>query len=255
MKRHYVLGMLIAWCIAPISASAVEPGFYLGVEAGQSRARIGMGDSVVASLGAVTGTSSDERDTTLGLYVGYTLSNHFAIEFSYADLGESAYTIERETDLVLPPIPTIPSFRPNPGTLPPFFTDVPGSGVITGPVFIVPEREETTIDSQSFALTLVGRYALTERVSFIGRAGLSAHLLDANLRFWFDGQEGAVRIGDLDESAAGGLVGIGVEWDFHSSWHLRVQAQRHFMLEDASFINNVERGDVTTLTGGIGYRF
>lgn len=255
-RRHYVLGLLITGCAAPVSASAVEQGFYLGIEAGQSRTQIGMGESVIAFPGVVTSTTNDERDTTLGFYVGYTLSNHFAIELSYADLGESVYTVEREIDFGFTPTPT-PSFRPpEPGTLPPFFTGTPGANFLNPSVaFIVPERQLTSVDSQSFSLSILGRYPLTERLAFMGRAGLSAHRLDADLRAWFDGEEAIVRAGDLDESAAAGLVGAGIEWDFHPNWHVRLQAQRHFMLEDAELINNVERGGVTTFTSGIAYRF
>src|SRR5690606_8867295 len=106
--RHYVLAILIAIYFAAASASADERGFYLGIEAGQSRAQIDMGENAFALQGIVTSTSSDERDTTLGFYVGYTVSNHFAIEFSYANLGESVYTVERDVDLLFPPVPSIP---------------------------------------------------------------------------------------------------------------------------------------------------
>ncbi len=96
---------------------------------------------------------------------------------------------------------------------------------------------------------------MTETVFFTGRAGLAAHLLEADLRFWFSENELALINGAFDQSSAAALVGVGLEWDFHSSWHARLQVQQHFMLEDEEFPNNASRGDVRLFTAGIGYRF
>jgi hypothetical protein len=246
MKRHHVLA-LISVCFISFGTYAAEPGFYLGVEGGRSRADV-ESETIALMPGTLIDERVDESDRTFGLYLGYSFSRHFAIELAYSDLGETRLTAERDVDLGFPVPGVIPDLgnavlvpRPPVGTL--------------NPVFVIPELQETTIDSKSFTLSLVGRYPLAETVSFMGRAGLSAHLLDADYRVWFDDREAIVRVGDLDESAGAALVGAGIEWDFHPNWHVRLQAQRHFMLDDASFISNVKRGDVTTFTVGTAYQF
>lgn len=88
-----------------------------------------------------------------------------------------------------------------------------------------------------------------------GRAGLAAHVLETDLRFWFQEDEVIAIGGAFEQSSGAALLGAGVEWDFHPNWHARLQIQQHFMLEDEGFPSNVSRGDVTTFTGGIGYRF
>ena len=58
-----------------------DVGFYVGVEAGQGRTQLGMeNDDVVFLQGTLVDTSSDERDSTLGLYGGYQFAKYFAVE-------------------------------------------------------------------------------------------------------------------------------------------------------------------------------
>ena len=229
MEHRLVLGLLALSCAAPALAAEAEKGFYLGVEFGQSHSDIGQGNAMVGQLGTLIGTSSDENDSAFGAYFGYAVSQHFSIELSYANLGEVRYLEEREV-----PLPTLP---------------------LPSPRVVVPERQQTVIEGESISLTLTGRFPMTETVFFIGRAGLAAHLLEADLRFWFQENELAVINGAFDESSAAALLGVGLEWNFHSSWHARLQVQQHFMLEDEEFPSNVSRGDVTLYTAGIGYRF
>lgn len=235
MEGRFVLGLLALSCAVPSLAAEADKGFYLGVEFGQSRSDVGLGDALVGQLGTLIGTSSDKNASAYGAYFGYAVSRHFSIELSYSNLGEVWYLEEREVTLPTVPLP-----------MPPFGG---GSAVV------VPERQQTVIDSESISLTLIGRFPMTETVFLTGRAGLAAHLLEADLRFWFSGNQFARISGAFDESSAAALVGVGLEWDFHSSWHARLQVQQHLMLEDEEFPNNVSRGDVTLLSAGLGYRF
>jgi hypothetical protein len=57
-----------------------------------------------------------------------------------------------------------------------------------------------------------------------------------------------------DASAGMGVLGLGVDWNFHPRWSLRLQAQHHFALEDEQ-VALAERRDVSLFTAGIGYRF
>ncbi len=234
MRRHLVL--LISLCGASAIAEAADRGFYLGIEVGQSRSDVGMGDALVFQRGTLIGTSSDETDSAYGAYFGYALTKHFAIELSYSDLGEVRYTEVRD---VPPPLPFPP---------PAFGAPVSGTALI-------PERQETTIDSESFSLALIGRYPFTDTLFFIGRAGLAAHVLEGDLRVWFREDEITVIGGAFEQSSGAALLGAGLEWDFHANWHARLHIQQHFMLEDEEFASNVARGDVTVYTAGLGYRF
>ena len=229
MRRDVAVGLLIVLCAA--SPSTETQGFYFGVEVGQSHLDVGMGDGVVVQRGILTGTSRDEKDSAYGAYLGYAITKHFGIEVSYSDLGETRYTEERDVPPPLLPQPL-------------------GSGVV-----LLPERQETTIESESFSLSLIGRYPLTETLFFSGRAGLAAHVLKDDLRFWFRGEEVTVIGGDFEQSSGAALLGAAIEWDFHPNWNARLQIQQHFMLEDEKFPSSVERGDVTVYAAGIGYRF
>lgn len=234
MKRHLASGLLVLLCAAPAVAESADHGFYLGVEIGQSSSDVGPGGAFVVQRGTLTGTSTDGEDSAYGAYLGYAVSRHFSVELSYADLGEVRYTEERDVPPPAFPVPT-----------PPF----------VGGVTVIPEREETTIASESLSLAVIGRYALTETLSLTGRAGLAVHRLKGDLRFWFREDEVTVINGAFEQSGGAALLGAGLEWDFHPRWHARLQIQQHFMLEDEELRSNVARGDVATYTAGVGYRF
>src|SRR5690606_9854084 len=123
------------------------------IRAGPHRARK---ESPVITRGTITGTSRDEDDRAFGVYVGYAITPRFGIELGYADLGETRYTEDRDV-----PSPTLP--------FPPPFDDVFFRDAI------VPEREQTTIESESLSLSLIGRYPLTEALFVVGRAGITVH--------------------------------------------------------------------------------
>jgi opacity protein-like surface antigen len=201
-------------------------------------------------------TSSDEKDSTLGLYGGYTFAKHFAIELSYTDLGESSFTTVRDIELGLPfpfPFPATPApapvfaFRPyNPQT--PFYS------VVAAGTAAFRSQQTMTFDSEALALTLLGRYELGRGFSVLGRAGIAVHRIKTDIEVSTNGLPSIV-VGGVDESSAGAAVlGVGGEWSFHANWAVRLQAQRHFLLEEED-INLVERGDVTMMTAGIEYRF
>lgn len=233
MQNHIALAVLVTLCAAPASAESADSGFYLGVEVGQSSSDLSTGGAFAVQRGTLTGASSDEEDSAYGAYFGYAVSKHFAIELSYSSLGKARYTEERDV-----PPPTLP------------FPTPPFAGVV-----VIPERQETTLDSESLSLAVIGRYALTETLSLTGRAGLAVHRLKGDLRFWFDEDEVTVINGAFEQSSGAALLGAGLEWDFHPRWHARLQIQQHFMLEDEELRSNVARGDVATYTAGVGYRF
>lgn len=235
MRTRWILGLLVSLCASPAIAESPAGPFYLGVEFGQGRTELGKNPPVI-TRGTITGTSRDEDDRAFGVYVGYAITPRFGIELAYTDLGETRYTEDRDV-----PSPTLP--------FPPPFDDVFFRDAI------VPEREQTTIESESLSLSLIGRYPLTEALFVVGRAGITVHRSETNIRFWFNENETTVINGASENSDGAVNLGIGIEWDFHRHWHARLQLQRNFALEDEEFIAQVVRGDVTLLTAGVGYRF
>jgi opacity protein-like surface antigen len=257
MKKHLVIAALLASTFVSASVSA-DVGFYVGLEGGQGRTQLDReNDDFIRTNGIVLDTSSDREDSTLGLYGGYTFAKHFAIELSYTDLGETSFTTLEDTQLGLP----FPAFLPSPSTS--FSPRSPPVATIGTPVFgdlaafraiFLRTQQRTTFDSEALTLALLGRYEVGGGFSVFGRAGIAMHRIETDVQFWVNGMPARV-IGGKDESSAGAAVlGVGGEWSFHPNWALRLQAQRHFLLEEEE-VHLIERGDVTAITAGIEYRF
>jgi opacity protein-like surface antigen len=86
----------IAALVAPPVFAAEISGFYLGADAGVTRAdtRKNNFDQVV---GVPTEVSTlDDRDTTYGITAGYRVDSWLAVEASYLDLGQVKYELTQE---------------------------------------------------------------------------------------------------------------------------------------------------------------
>jgi hypothetical protein len=256
MRRHLGIAVLFGSFLLATSAMA-NPGFYVGLEGGQSRTELGTeNDDFVLTNGILLDTSSDRKDSAVGIYGGYTFAEHLAIELSYTDLGETSFTTVRDIDLGFPfpfpfPFPPLPSFNPLPpaGLIAPVF-----AGFTSVSAIFVRQQQRTTFDSEALTLALRGRYEFGGGFAVFGRAGIAMHRIETNVQIWTNGLPSIV-IGGRDDSTAGAAVlGIGGEWSFHPDWALKLQAQRHFVPEEEE-VNLIERGDVTLITAGIEYRF
>lgn len=226
MKARHVFASLLLTCSAPLYAdTAANVGFYVGIEGGQSRSDLNPSDETLVR-GTLVDSSRDRSDATFGLYGGYGFAKHCAIELVYAHLGEASYMSVRD----------VPDFP------------VPGFPVL--PI----EQQQTTVESESWSLSLLGRYELAASLSLIGRAGVAIHSIESDIRVWIDDEPIRVIGGSDDGSAGMAVLGLGAEWSFHPRWNARLQVQRHFALEDEQ-IDFVERGDVSLFTAAIGYRF
>jgi opacity protein-like surface antigen len=252
MKKQLVVVALLASSLVSAVVSA-DVGFYVGLDGGQGRTHLRRdSNDFVLSNEIVLDTSSDREDSTLGIYAGYTFAKHFGIELSYTDLGESSITTLADIEpfpLFLP----LPSF--NPRTPPAAGTTASVFGGIAAyQAIFLRTQQKMTFDSEALTLALLGRYEFSRGFSVFGRAGLAIHRIETKLQIWTNDLPSRV-IGGEDESSAGaGVLGLGGEWSFHPNWALRLQAQRHFLLEEEE-VNLIERGDVTGITAGIEYRF
>jgi hypothetical protein len=242
MNKHYVASALLLACAALSLPAAADVGFYVGLEAGQGRTELGQtNNGFVFPSGVLLDTSSDRDDQTFGLYGGYRFTEHFGVELAYADLGEVSFTSLHEVPVF---------FAAGPGT---YYGPVFNGG-FNAVVATSLQQQTTVFESKALSMALMGRYELGAGVSVIGRAGLAVHRMETSLRFTLNGEPIRV-IGGSDKASAGaGVLGVGVDWSFHPNWAVRIQAQRHLLLEEEE-VAGVDRGDVTTFSGGIEYRF
>src|SRR3970040_1612712 len=95
LKTSGTLGLAILAVLASSNALAAEPGFYGGINVGQSMATID-DERITSNLlsQGFTGVSiaDDDRDVGFKIFGGYQINRHFAIEGGYVNLGEFGYT-------------------------------------------------------------------------------------------------------------------------------------------------------------------
>lgn len=95
-KALRVLSLVGCAVMSSQLAVAADKGWYAGVSAGRSKAKIDNGkiNKVLRSAGFATATTTarDERDTGYKLYGGYQINKNFALEGGYFDLGRFGFT-------------------------------------------------------------------------------------------------------------------------------------------------------------------
>jgi opacity protein-like surface antigen len=251
MKKHSSAAALLLGCTFLSCSAIADVGFYVGLEAGQGRTQLGEeNDDPVFSQGVRLDQSSDRKDTTFGLYGGYAFTNHFAIELAYADLGETSFTTVQNITFPFPQFP-FPLGAPFASLRTP---GAPLAGIVATVAAPPIETRTITLDSEALSLAIVGRYELGAGFALLGRGGLAVRRTESSLDVSFGAIPVRVIGGEDKASSGAAVLGLGGEWSFHSNWAARLQAQRHFMLEEED-IYPVEVGDVTTVTAGIEYRF
>jgi OOP family OmpA-OmpF porin len=176
----------LAMVLSPFAA-ADDYGWYGGISAGQSRARI---DDARITSGLLSGGLSttsiadDNRDTGYKLFGGYRFSRNFALEGGYFDLGKFGFTA----------------------------TTVP-AGTLTG-----------NIKLKGLNLDAVGILPLSERFSVLGRVGLA--YADARDQFAGTGAV-TVLNPNPTKRETNYKYGLGLQYDFNRSLALRVEAERY----------------------------
>jgi OOP family OmpA-OmpF porin len=166
---------------------ADDKGWYSGINAGESRAKI---DDARISSGLLTGgftsakISDDNRDLGYKIFGGYRINRNFALEGGYFDLGKFGFTAD-----------TIP-----PGTL------------------------NGTMKVRGVNLDLVGIIPFTEKFSAFARAGVNyAEVKDA---FRGSGFVGVLKH-SAEKSEANYKFGGGLQYDFNESFGMRAEAERY----------------------------
>lgn len=97
MKSAHTLKIMCLACCAAMNgqiAEAADSGFYLGAGIGRSKANIDVSRIDASLLGtgySTASTTTDEKDNTNKLFVGYKFNKNFSLEAGHFDLGEFKY--------------------------------------------------------------------------------------------------------------------------------------------------------------------
>lgn len=186
-KKAATLGLAILAASASPSGMALDKGWYLGGNVGQSMATID-DDGIVANLaaGGLATTSMKEDDTDIGfkLFGAYQFNENFAVEAGYFDLGQFGYMAS---------------------TAPP--------GTLSG-----------ELELKGFNVDAVGYWLFSEKLSGFGRLGLN--YADVQDKFQGAGAVTVLQPSP-DEQGANYKIGLGLEYDFNESLGARIEAERY----------------------------
>lgn len=181
------LGLVALAVIASPFAMAQDSGWYVGANAGQSRAKID-DERITGSLAGrgLSGISiaDDDRDTGYKIYGGYKINKNFAVEGGYFDLGKFGYAA----------------------------TTVP-AGTLNG-----------NIKLKGLNLDLVGMLPITDKFSAFGRVGVN--YAEAKDSFTGTGAVNVVNP-NPSKRAANLKVGLGLQYAFTESLAMRGEVERY----------------------------
>ena len=222
MSRLFATTAAIAALVAPpaYAADGSESGFYLGANAGVSRADTRKNDfdqAVVDALDLVglpfSGTSSlDDRDTTYEFTVGYRVDSWLAVEAMYLDLGEVKYQADGEITSGVPASAGV---------------DLERAGLGLSALVIVP----------------------LDKVDLFARVGVFYADTDYTVSLSAEGESASESLSDSTEEFFWGLGGT---YQFADRWSARLEYRTFDKVGDS---NSSIEADVNTLTLGIVYNF
>jgi len=186
-KASMMMGVVTLTIIASPSATAQDPGWYIGANLGQSQAKIDE-EKITRGLlgGGLTATSIDTHERGLGykLFGGYAFNKYFALEGGYFDLGRFKFSAT-----------TVPL-----GTL------------------------DGNIKIRGMNLDAVGTLPLTEKFSALGRIGVTR--AQARDRFTGTGAI-TVLAPNPRKYDTNYKFGLGVQYTFTKAVGMRAEAERY----------------------------
>lgn len=227
-----VCGLCLATSQQALSAE-IQPGFYVGLGAGESSFDIEKSELDGVVLGAlfsqglfVTSRSStfEDSDTALALFAGYHFNRYIAVEAGYVDLGAAEY---RSTGTVNPP----------------------------GPVVSAPAAVDVDVESTGFTLAALGSLPVGNVVDLHGRLGFLFSQTDLSV---------AVRVASASAAdtqsldSIGGFFSVGAGLNFGEHWSLSLDWTRYANVGDENDDDDVstEAGfDIDALSFSAMFRF
>jgi hypothetical protein len=203
----------------PAISGEVQPGFYLGVSAGESSYDIERSELDGVILGAlrstglnVTSFSStlEDSDTSLALFAGYHFNRYIAVEAGYLDLGAAEYRSSAAVRLFSPPLSAV---------------------AVTN----------VEVESTGFTLAGLGSLPIGEMFELHGRLGLFFAQTDlsvtANIATSSDSDTDTL-------DSIGGFYSVGAGLNLGEHWTLSLDYTRYDNVGDED-----EDDDVTTEAG------
>lgn len=184
MNRQLFAAALLASAAVPSSAS----NFYLLADAGQSKYSIDLSDVIVS-----------RTETALGLGVGYSVNNTFAVELAYRDLGE---------------------FKGR------------GKSYYGSDIYAV---QTNTSEISSLQLSVIGSLPLSEKVAVYGRLGVAD--LEVKRTEKIVTVVDAERFQDSESSSLSknrALVGVGLNYALGFAFALRAEYSQYAEWDDLS---------------------
>ncbi len=209
------------------SAQAAELGWYVVAFGGESSAQnVSQGDldnTLINDFGSVgltivDATSSlDDSDTGFGLAAGYQVSDYFAAELAYVDLGDITYD---------------------------------AAGTVTDGV-VVSDMEATLSQSADGpVISLLGIVPVgNSRFSVYGRLGLALMNVDADIGLTLGGTPANDSASTTRSNA---VYGVGVEYGIGDRFGVRVEWDRYADVGSEELAGDI---DVDLITLGLRYNF
>ena len=199
--RIVVIAGFLCGVTAVQGAVAADPGWYMGANAGFSKAAIDTGriGRELTGAGFTIGTvTADDNHTGIKLFAGYQFHRNFAVEGGYVDLGRFSYVA----------------------------TTTAPAGVLEGKM----RRQGANMD-------LVGTFPITNSFSALGRVGV----VYTSVRDTLTGTGGVVvpypNPGKSDTSAK---FGLGVQYDLSKAVGLRGEVERYQISDSAGNVGNID---------------
>ena len=194
-----LLGLLVAvlLTLAPVSEGYAQQDWYVGAAFGESDANYSAADLTgdLASRGwTITDASTNDTDTAWKVYGGLEVTDYFAVELGFVELGE----VGTRYSASIPPN-DIDSLLGDTFEVHPYL----GKGWVAAGVFNWP------FSNDQFA--------------FLAKAGVFAW--EADIDVWVDsGGTGSV---SGDDSGTDMMYGIGVEWRLDPNWSITAEWERY----------------------------
>jgi OOP family OmpA-OmpF porin len=198
----------LALALATSGALAQDSGWYGGATFGRAWADIDNGAVGAAAQAAGTPVNNfygNDADNAWKILGGYNINKNFAVEGSWFDLGEFGYSSN-----LLP------------------------SGGARG-----------NAELEGYALDLVGKVPLAERLSFLARVGVN----NTKIKQSFNNTLGGAFTNDSDRDWYG-HYGIGLQYALTDRWDLRTEVTR-YEIDDISFADD----GIDLFSVGVNYRF
>lgn len=219
-----------ALAAAPAMALAVQPGWYVALDGGQTHYT---GPSAAVRLmppvagwhfaGPPTAARKDDTDAGYRLTVGYQLDAYFGVEAGYARLGTAKASGQGAAA---------------PGCSPGAFC-LPLVALVNG---------ESRVDARGFEVAATGTLPLSPQWSLFARLGAFA----ARTRFESSGLPGPPEVDYRSSTDWKPTYGVGASWSPVDHWALRVDWDRYVHLGDRDTIG---RYNVNLLSAGVVYSF